>query len=92
MHRTNPEDPEDWQRAVDAANALMVIEASRDYGLIVGGPEVDVGRCVEILAEGARRGIRPRHGSPVEFVAAWNADVKGTGDVDDDKTTGDPAL
>jgi hypothetical protein len=61
-----------WQDAVDAANACMVIEAAREYGLVCGGPEVDLRRCIQILAAGLERGIRPTPGSPARYFRVWN--------------------
>lgn len=51
--------PEEWQQAVDGAEALLLIDSARQYGLITGGPVVDVERCSEILKQGAARGIKP---------------------------------
>jgi hypothetical protein len=65
----------DWQLAVDAAHALSSIEAAREYGLIIGGPTIDLVRCAEILQEGATRGITPAHTSPGRYVAEWNGEV-----------------
>ena len=54
-----PETPEQWQLAVNLAEACLLFESARQYGLITGGPIVDVPRCGEILDEGQRRGITP---------------------------------
>jgi len=58
--RTDPVTPHEWQEAVDAAHLWLLIDAARQYGLVTGGPAVDVGRCEEILAAGATAGFRPR--------------------------------
>jgi len=58
----NPRKPgtvEEWQAAVDAAEALLALESARQYGLVTGGPEIDLERCEEIIREGARRGVTP---------------------------------
>ena len=65
----------DWQMAVDAASALMAIEAARQYGLVIGGPDVDLGRCAEILAAGLDLGIVPSPSAPSRYVGEWNAEV-----------------
>lgn len=54
-----PVTDEQWQDAVDASHALLTLEAAHLYGLVTGGPEVNVQRCVEILEDGRERGIRP---------------------------------
>lgn len=43
----------EWQEAVDGAYALLALDAARRYGLITGGPGVNVGRCRQILAADA---------------------------------------
>lgn len=50
---------EEWQEAVDGAEFLLTLDAARQYGLITGGPKVNVARCLKIRSEGQRRGIRP---------------------------------
>lgn len=52
----DPETPAEWQIAVDAAWALLLLDAARQYGLVTGGPAANVDRCAAILAEGKRRG------------------------------------
>jgi hypothetical protein len=49
-----PKTPEEWQNAVDAADALLHIQSAEAYGLITGAPSVNVERCEELL-EAARR-------------------------------------
>lgn len=56
----DPRTPREWQDAVDAAQFCLEIESCRMYGLIEGGPEFNVERCVAILERGARKGIFPR--------------------------------
>lgn len=55
----DPETPAEWQEAVDSAYAWIAFESARIYGLVEGGPDVDIERCAEILAAGAERGYRP---------------------------------
>jgi hypothetical protein len=57
--RVNPKTREDWQEAVDLAHTYLLLDAARKYGLVTGGPDVDLDRCEEILAKGRRRGITP---------------------------------
>lgn len=56
----NPETPEEIQIAVDAASAWHRVDAARKYGLIKGGPAVDVERCEEMIAFGESRAIHPQ--------------------------------
>jgi hypothetical protein len=66
-----PRDPQtrtEWQEAVDCAEGLLALDSARQYGLIAGGPEVNVDRCLEILRAGFERGIKPSEDA-VEHVA-----------------------
>ena len=65
----NPETPEEWQAAVDAADALLKLDAARLYGLVSGGPEVDAERCWELLHRAAEEhGIEPADDAVERFV------------------------
>jgi hypothetical protein len=55
----NPKTPEEWQEVVDMADAFLRVDSARRYGLITGGPAVNVSRCDELLAQGKARGIVP---------------------------------
>lgn len=55
-----PVTPDEWQTAVDAAEALLRLESARLYGLVNGGPGVNAERCEQLLSAGRKRGIRPR--------------------------------
>lgn len=59
----DPTTPDEWQEAVDAASVCLAVDAARKYGLVTGGPEIDLDRCEEILRRGAELDIEPR---PVE--------------------------
>jgi hypothetical protein len=48
------------QELVDGAAFLLLIDAARQYGLVTGGPEVDVERCDAALRVGRQRGLAPR--------------------------------
>lgn len=56
----DPRTRKEWQQAVDAAEALLRVDAAKQYGLVEGGPDVDEERCRELLEKGQRRGFRPR--------------------------------
>lgn len=64
-----PSTPEEWQAAVDAAAGALALDSARQYGLVTGGPTVNVERCAEILGAGEARGIRPRRDAIERFVA-----------------------
>jgi hypothetical protein len=55
-----PADPQtaaDWQAAVDAADFLLSLDSARRYGLVSGGPAVNVLRCEAVIREGRARGF-----------------------------------
>lgn len=61
-----PEEPreprtlQEWQEAADAAEGALALDSARLYGLVKGGPVVDVNRCVYILDEAFQRyRVRP---------------------------------
>lgn len=55
----DPKTPAEWQEAVDAAEFFLLLDSSRMYGLIEGGPQVNTRRCLSILRRGKKRGITP---------------------------------
>jgi hypothetical protein len=68
--RNWPSSPAEWQEAVDAAEGALALDTARKYGLVTGGPEINVARCCEIKLKGLRMGIRPRPNAIENFVAA----------------------
>jgi len=56
----DPKTPEEWQEAADAAHFLLLVDSARQYGLITGGPEANVDRCISILEQAKAQGITPR--------------------------------
>lgn len=54
-----PRTKAEWKEAADMANVALLIDSARKYGLITGGPAVNIGRCEEILEKAKRRGITP---------------------------------
>lgn len=50
---TDPRTLEEWQNAVDASDAMLKLDAARMYGLVRGGPEVDVDRCWDLIHRAA---------------------------------------
>lgn len=57
--QSDPKTPEEWQAAVDAADALISLDSARRYGLIKGGPDVNIDRCGDIVRRGAELGYKP---------------------------------
>lgn len=55
----DPTNPEEWQEAVNAADWCLLLDAARLYGLVSGGPEIDVARAEQVLERGAGLGIKP---------------------------------
>jgi hypothetical protein len=73
--RTNPKTREEWQAAVNAAAALRALADCKMYGIIDGGPRIDVERCDELLAKAEALDIRPNvpiETLVVDFVRAYN--------------------
>jgi hypothetical protein len=56
----NPQLSQEWQDAVNTAEFLLLLESARGYGLITGGPTVNVERCMEILELGREKGFFPQ--------------------------------
>lgn len=59
MYVYEPVTAEDWRHVVTLAEVLLDVDSARRYGLITGGPEVDVARCQDILTRARQRGIVP---------------------------------
>jgi hypothetical protein len=57
--KVDPETPQEWQAAVDAAEFYLNMDSARQYGLLTGGPKVNADRCEEILRRGKRKGYVP---------------------------------
>ena len=69
----DPQTDEEWQEAVDGADALLSLDSARQYGLVTGGPKVNVNRCVAIVEEGKRRGIQPQPDNVERLVKELNS-------------------
>ena len=51
--------PEEWQIAVNGALGLRTIADCKMYGLLEGGPKINVLRCDDIIKRGIEQGIQP---------------------------------
>jgi hypothetical protein len=68
MKGQEPKTPEEWQEVVDMAAAARAVADCKMYGLLTGGPDIDVERCDDLLRRGRKRGITPSR--PVGELAA----------------------
>lgn len=73
---TDPVSREEWQDAADAAHGALTLEAARQYGLVTGGPGVNVGRCQEILRKARALGVTPAADAIERYVREHNEEVK----------------
>jgi hypothetical protein len=72
----NPRTPEEWQEAVNLAHFYLRMKGARLYGLIYGGPTVDVARCEQILLDGRDRGFHPQPEALAGLVEALTEPAK----------------
>lgn len=54
-----PRTKREWQEAVDAADFWLKVADLRTYGLLCGGPTINVDRCEAILRRGEKKGVFP---------------------------------
>ena len=67
-----PQTRDEWQVAADCAHACLCLDSARLYGLVEGGPQVDVARCQFILdVAKVQHGITPRPDAVERFVEAY---------------------
>lgn len=66
----NPVTHYEWQLAIDMAHGALSLDSARLYGLVNGGPQVNVERCQEIMIKGRELGYAPSRDSIAKFVAA----------------------
>lgn len=74
----DPRTPEEWQIAVDAAAGLRLLHDCKIYGLIQGGPVIDVCRCDEIIFAGQKLGIQRSRRDvdlAMEYLMRFNAEL-----------------
>ena len=70
----DPTNRNEWREAVLAAEVMLRIDVARQYGIITGGPEVDVARCLEIIERGRATGYAATEAEIREALAASAAD------------------
>jgi hypothetical protein len=76
LRRTEPKTWAEWQEAVDTAHALLTLDSARQFGLVTGGPSINVDRCVEVLEQGKSRYILPRPDAIERFVEDLTASAR----------------
>lgn len=72
----DPKSPAQWREAAAMAEACLMLESARMYGLVEGGPGVNSDRCVELLGRAKQRGIVPTKAEVDQAIAAL---VRGEG-------------
>lgn len=65
-----PETSERWQKAVNLAEFYLLLESARQYGLIEGGPSMDIERCEELLHRGKQPGVQPQSAGELALLLA----------------------
>jgi hypothetical protein len=58
MKLRDPNTPEEWQQAVDAAKFLRAFHDAKLFGLVTG-PKINVDRCDDLLRRGRDRKVFP---------------------------------
>ncbi len=53
----DPRTPDEWRMAAAWAEVLLEVDSARHYGLVTGGPPINVDRCVAVCARAKARGI-----------------------------------
>jgi prepilin-type N-terminal cleavage/methylation domain-containing protein len=69
----DPQTDADWMDAVDMAHAALSLDAARQFGLVAGGPMVNVERCVWIVEKGKAMGFVPRADAIERFIVQLRA-------------------
>jgi hypothetical protein len=62
-----PKTRKEWQNLVDASHGALALDSARKYGLIKGGPTVDIERAEYFLMLGRNRGITPSPDAVEQF-------------------------
>jgi hypothetical protein len=71
----DPITDEEWKAAALVARGALLFHSAKAYGLVSGGPVVDVPRCEELLARALARGIEiDDHDAALAFVAECNSE------------------
>lgn len=69
-----PQTRQEWQEAADAAEGALALASAREYGLVTGGPQVDLHRCSLIIARAREEhGVTPARDCIERFVHAMRS-------------------
>jgi hypothetical protein len=74
----NPRTPAQWREAATWASVLLHLDSARAYGLVTGGPAVNVDRCIELLERAKARGIVPTEADEAVCLRQLVAESSGT--------------
>jgi len=55
----HPHTRQQWQEAVTSAHHFLLLDAARQYGLIEGGPRVNLDRCKSLIKQARKKKIQP---------------------------------
>lgn len=55
----DPQTPEEWQEAVNAAHFCLLVDSCRQYGLVETDMAINQARCEELLERGKALGYTP---------------------------------
>lgn len=64
-----PQTPQEWQVAVDAAQGILATAFIQALGLIEGGPKYNLARCIDVLERGRDMGIEPNETAIQDWIA-----------------------
>ena len=76
MGKNEPSTDAEWQLCVDACTGLRMIEDAKLYGLLEGGPEINMERIDYFLERAAEKGIQPSKPPAelaIEMLLCWNS-------------------
>lgn len=79
--KRNPRTRKEWQAAIDAATGALALDSARQYGLVRGGPRVNVERCLEVLDAAKKKGMAASADAIERFMQALledNRDPRST--------------
>lgn len=68
----DPQTLEEWQDVADWSEFFVSIDSCRQYGLITGGPLVNVDRSLELLERAKAQGITPRPDAIERCARLWS--------------------
>ena len=64
-----PKTREEWQEVTDMCHFYLLLDSARQYGLVDGGPQINVKRCEQLFSKATRLGFSPSPGSVERLTA-----------------------